>query len=135
MKKILLLALTLFVFVACAPASAVNLNGEWKLVSYGDAADPTPALPGVDAYLTFKDGQMNGNVGCNGFGGSYELKGGKLTFSGVMSTMMYCEATANQEQTVLSIFADGVSLGLQMDGKNLTITSPDGASVVNLARK
>ena len=49
--------------------------------------------------------------------------------------MMYCDETSAQEQAVLSVFSDNVKLQIQLNGNTLTITSPDGASVVNLARK
>ncbi|MDD2921348.1 MAG: META domain-containing protein [Anaerolineales bacterium] len=131
MKKIFLLAIALFLLAACSAAPGANVAGEWKLVSYGD----TPALPNVDTSIKFgTDGQVSGNVGCNSFGGSYEMKGDKITFGAMMSTLMFCEETSNQEQSVLSAFADGVSLQIKLDGDTLTITSPDGASVV-LARK
>lgn len=138
MKKSRLLLTALFILAtiltACSPAK-LDINGDWKLVSYGDIADPTPALPGVDTSIQFENGQMNGNVGCNGFGGTYELQGDKITFSGIMSTLMYCEETAMQEQGVLGVFSDNVALQIQPDGNSLTITSADGAIVVNLVRK
>lgn len=135
MKKIFLFALVLFTFAACASAPKVDLSGEWQLVSYGDQANPTAALPGVDTSFKFENGQFSGNVGCNGFGGSYEFKSGKITFSQMMSTMMYCDATSNQEQGVLALLADNVALQVQANGNMLTITSADGSSVLNLERK
>jgi heat shock protein HslJ len=134
MKKIILLVIALLILTACSSTSA-DITGDWKLVSYGDAGNPTPAIPNVDAFIKFEDGQMNGNVGCNGFGGEYKLSGDQITFSGIMSTMMYCEETSMQEQGVLSIFSDNTKLPIQLNGNTLTITSADGASVINLARK
>ena len=135
MKKIFLLAITLFILTACSSASA-NITGEWKLVSYGDAANPTSAIPNVDTLIKFdSNDQINGNVGCNGFGGNYKISGNKITFGSIMSTMMYCEETSPQEQAVLGVFSDGVKLPVQMNGNTLTITSADGASVVTLTRK
>jgi len=135
MKKIFLLAITLFILTACSSASA-NITGEWKLVSYGDAANPTSAIPNVDTLIKFdSNDQINGNVGCNGFGGNYKISGDKITFGSIMSTMMYCEETSPQEQAVLGVFSDGVKLPVQMNGNTLTITSADGASVVTLTRK
>ena len=138
MKRSTLLLTALFVLavvlIACS-TSKPDITGDWKLVSYGDAANPTPALADVDTTITFEDRQMGGNVGCNGFGGAYELSGDEITFSGIMSTMMFCEQTSAQEQGVLSVFADNGALQIELNGDSLTITSADGASVVNLARK
>ncbi|MBI5954419.1 MAG: META domain-containing protein [Chloroflexi bacterium] len=136
MKKphLLLIALFILALSACSPAKP-DISGDWKLVSYGDAANPTPALPDVETTITFEDGQMSGNVGCNGFGGEYGLNGDQITFNGIMSTMMFCEETSTQEQGVLSVFSDNLALQIQVSGDSLTIASPDGASVVILARK
>jgi heat shock protein HslJ len=134
MKKTALFVLALLILTACSSTSP-DIAGEWKLVSFGDVANLTSALPDVDTSIKFENGQMSGNVGCNGFGGSYELSGDKITFSGIMSTMMFCEQTSGQEQGVLSVFSDNVALQIQANGDSLIITSTDGASVVNLARK
>lgn len=137
MKNLLLTTLFILALILSACSSAKpDISGDWKLISYGDIANPTPALPDVvDTTIQFENGQMNGNVGCNSFGGRYELSGDKISFSGIMSTLMYCEETSAQEQGVLSVFSDNVALRIQSNGNNLTITSADGASVVNLARK
>lgn len=135
MKKTLLLILALFILTACS-GSSPDITGDWKLISYGDASNPTPAIPNVDASINFdSNGQMSGNVGCNGFGGSYETSGDTITFGSIMSTMMYCEQTSAQEQSVLDVFSDKVKLKVQLNGSTLTITSTDGSSVVVLARK
>jgi len=134
MKKTLLIAIALLILSACSGASPA-VTGEWKLVSYGDPSNPTTALPKVDTSIKFENGQLSGNVGCNGFGGNYELKGDKITFNGVMSTLMFCEETSAQEQGVLSVFSDKVELTMQLSGDTLTITSADGSSVVHLARE
>ena len=135
MKKILLFAMAILILTACSLTPKVDLVGEWKLISYGDVANPTPAVPGVDTTIKFENGKVSGNLGCNSFGGDYEMKGNTVVFGSIMSTEMYCDATSTQEQGVFGIFADGVDLGIQMNSNILTITFPDGLSVVNLARK
>ena len=135
MKKNLLIVLALLILTACS-STGPSITGDWALVSYGDASNPIPAVPDVDTQINFdENGQMSGNVGCNGFGGAYELTGNEITFNGVMSTLMYSDATSAQEQGVLGVFADKVQLQFQLNGDNLTITSADGTSVVNLVRK
>ena len=136
MKKIILFIMTLLMLAACSGASTANITGDWKLVSYGSVDSPTPAIPDVDTLITFDpEGQMNGNVGCNGFGGNYKISSGKITFDSIMSTLMFCEGTSDQEQAVLGVFSDKVGLQFQLNDNTLTITSADGLSVVNLERK
>jgi heat shock protein HslJ len=136
MKKIILITLVLLFLTACSGASA-DITGEWELISQGDVSNPTPAMPNVDTSIKFDSkGQMNGNVGCNSFGGNYKTGSDTVTFNSVASTMMYCEETNTQEQSVLGIFcSDGVKLPFQLNGDTLTITSADGLYAVKLGRK
>ncbi len=94
-----------------------------------------PAAPDVDTSIVFGgDGKVNGNVGCNGFGGDYTVEGNTITFGQIVSTLMFCEGpVGDQETTTLNVFAGSATS--VMDGDTLTITSADGSSVIVLARK
>lgn len=140
MKKIPLLSIMLFVLSililsACSGGASASVVGEWKLVSYGDASSPTPAVPDMETSINFDEkDKFGGNVGCNSFGSEYTVDGDQIVFGSIISTMMFCDATSAQESAVLSIFSDQ-SVKYQIDGEQLTITSGDGASVVVLAKK
>lgn len=128
------LIVTMLAFNACSNGG-VSPTGEWKLVSYGNAANPTPALPDVETSITFgADGQLGGTVGCNTFGGGYKVSGGQVTFEGIFSTLMFCEGTSDQESSVLAILSDK-TLRFSISGNQLTLTSADGSSLIILARK
>jgi len=129
MKKIIIGLLLLFVLSACGGRTSASVEGQWELVSYNQTA----AFPEVETSIEFKDGQMNGNVGCNGFGGEYTVKGDAIEFGPVMSTMMFCESVADQESAVLATFQEKTSF--LIDGNVLTITSADGSSSIVLERK
>jgi heat shock protein HslJ len=120
---------------ACAGGRSSSPEGEWRLVSYGDAANPTPAVLGVDTTITFaSNGQVMGNVGCNSFSGDYRVSGSQITFDPIISTLMACEdPIGTQEAEVFHVFTDTVSF--QLSGDTMTITTPDGSSVVVLERK
>jgi heat shock protein HslJ len=134
MKKYVFALLALLILTACAGENTASVEGTWKLVSYGDPANPTPAAPDIDTSIEFKDGQVTGNVGCNGFGGKYEVDGNKITFSEVASTLMFCEGPAgDQEFGTLAVLRESATYVL--DGDMLTITSGDGSAVIVLARK
>jgi len=131
MKKFLIVLFMVGIMLAaCAPkADSASLTGTWRLKSIGPTDAPQPAAPGIDATLTFdKEGRMNGNVGCNSFGGDYKLAGDKITFGPIMSTMMACaEPQMTQEQITLQILNESVSY--KLDGNTLTIAR-DGAVLV-----
>ncbi|MBE0683921.1 MAG: META domain-containing protein [Anaerolineales bacterium] len=131
-----LFALSVIILSACSGgAASTSPTGEWTLVSYGDASNPTPALPDVETSINFnEDGAFGGNVGCNSFGADYKVDGDRITFGSIMSTMMFCEGISDQESIVLGILTDK-TVRYQIDGDQLTLTSTDGASVVALARK
>ncbi len=135
MKKILVAGLfVILVLTACARSSdAPSIEGQWRLVSYGSASAQLPAALDVETFIEFKDGQMSGNVGCNGFGGGYKVNGSQIEFGPVMSTMMFCEAVAEQEASTLAVFHETARFVLE--GDTLTITSADGVMSVALARK
>jgi heat shock protein HslJ len=110
-----------------------ELVGEWSLVSYGNATNPTLALQDVDAFIQFNiDGTFGGNVGCNSFGGNYTVSSGIISFGSVVSTEIYCDKTMDQEQGVLSVFSQP-DLKVQLNNENLTITN--GMSVINLRKE
>lgn len=135
MKKIYFLLIALVVLLSACSGSSVSLEGEWALVSYGDSSNPTSALPNVETSINFDaDNQVGGNVGCNSFGGEYKLNGNQVTFSGIFSTLMFCEGTMDQETVFLNILSEQ-SLNFELSGNQLTLTSQDGSSVIVLERK
>ena len=111
------------VLSACsAGTSTPDLSDtNWKLEAYGPANDPIPAADGIETSLKFgADGQVSGNLGCNGFGGEYTQDGAQITFDAMMSTMMACpEAQMSQETISLSILFGTVDF--RLDGDKLTI--------------
>ncbi len=140
MKKPLLLWIALLVVIgamlsACVGPESVSLAGTWKLISYGSSINPTPAEPNVEASLTFgTNGELNGNMGCNGFGGDYKVDGGSITFGPIASTLMACaDPVMQQESAAFNVLAN--TAAFKLEGNLLTITSADGNSVMVLERK
>ena len=124
MKKYLLVMCVLaFVLSACSSGSkSDSLVGKWKLTSYGPAETQTSAVPDVDATIEFgNDGKVSGNSGCNGFGGTYEIKDAQIAFSAIVSTLMACDdPRMAQENAVFQVLKDNVDY--KIDGKTLTLT-------------
>jgi len=130
MKKLIIGLLGLLILAACSGGSSASVEGTWKLDSYNQ----TPAAVGIDTNMEFKDGQMNGNVGCNSFGGDYKVSGDTVTFGPVMSTMMFCQGPQiDQEQVTLAVLQKSAKFA--MNGNQLTITSEDGISEIVLVKK
>lgn len=135
MKKITIVLIVLLISLSACAGNSASLEGEWTLVSYGDASNPTVALPDVETSLTFGgDGQFGGNVGCNSISAGYQVNGNQVTFESAISTLMFCEGTMEQESAVLEIVSEK-TLNFEVNGNQLTLTSEDGSLVIVLERK
>jgi len=126
-RKTLVTLLIIFLLSACGGNTSDALVGTWKLVSYGESANLTHPVPEVDTSITFsEDGSVNGNVGCNSFGGKYKLSGEKIVFSEMFSTEMACEETLmNQESFVLTLFEGETTFIYEESNGTLVILSMD----------
>lgn len=129
MKRLVIGLLLMLMLTACSGGNSATIEGEWELVSYNQTA----VAPDVETSIEFKDGQMSGNVGCNGFGGEYTVNGDQIEFGPVMSTMMFCEAVADQESSALAAMQNEATFIL--NGDRLTITSTDTSNFIMLKRK
>ena len=138
MKRIILtvvplMLLTALVLSACSSDSLAGTS--WTLVSYGDPSNPTAAVSGVDTSLVFgSDGQVSGSMGCNGFGGDYQIKNGQIVFGSIISTLMACEEPRMSQETATFAVMSG-TVEYSINGNILTITSADGSRVMILTKK
>lgn len=85
--------------------NTVSEQGNWVLVGYGDALNPTVVEPGTYVTINFSatDDQVSGAGGCNNYFTSYTANDdGILTInSPVGSTKMACETGMEQETMFL----------------------------------
>jgi heat shock protein HslJ len=86
-------------------------------------------VDGTEVSLTFEDGALSTNAGCNTSGGAYSLDDGVLRSEGDwFSTAMGCTPELEaQDQWLSYLLVDGVVVSL--DGDALTLTSADGGDV------
>ena len=94
----------------------------WVHTLYGNGTTVTPKMPRF--ALTFKsDKTFSATTDCNGVGGEYSLSGNKITFSNMISTMMYCDGSQeqdfvtllNQVQSYMFTSMGELVLGLKLD--------------------
>lgn len=127
---VLLIMMALFLAACGAFGSSAELEGtSWKLVEIAGQ----PVVTGSTPTLSFDEqGQAGGNGSCNSFGGEYQAGNGKLTFGPLMSTLMYCENTMEQETAYLAALQeaagyeikDGTLLILDANGQVVLIFEP-----------
>ncbi|NTV44673.1 MAG: META domain-containing protein [Candidatus Yonathbacteria bacterium] len=106
--------------VASGGTTASSLVGKkwmWVRTTYTDGQTVTPKK--ADTFgLTFDaSGHVSVATDCNSMGGSYVTKGSTLTFSGMMSTLMYCEGS--QESEFSAMLANVATFSLTSEGRLL----------------
>ena len=132
-KNLAFLFLIATLLTACAGTNPLK-DTEWELISYGPMDAPISALPGIAATISFgADGNLNGNVGCNGFFGEYEVSGNTFTTGPLAATMMACEPPLMDQEYGVLMLLNG-TLEFESDGATLTISSEDGGSELHLVR-
>ena len=88
---------------------------------------------GTEVALTFQDGQLSANAGCNTSTGAFTLEGGVLRTEGERATtMMGCPPDLEaQDQWLAEFLSDGAEASL--DGDVLTLTAGEVAMVLSAA--
>ncbi|MFK4069635.1 META domain-containing protein [Streptomyces sp. NPDC029674] len=103
---------------------------KWQVNSVGDART-TASLPKAVAdkvHLTFEDGKVRGNLGCNDVTAKAEAKDGRITFGAPATTRKLCQGEAmTTERKLLKIF-DGTARYEVKQG-TLKITAADGTVI------
>lgn len=136
MKKLSFILIALFLLLSACSGSgnSFSLEGEWKLISYGDITNPIAALPDVETLINFNSGgQLNGDVGCNTFSANYQVENDIVIIQSIASTRMFCKDIGEQESMVLSILSNQTLL-FNLNENQLTLTTQDGSSVIVLEK-
>jgi len=109
-----------------SPAVLANTYVSTEVTGYDLVADTT-------IRLTFEDGNLSVNAGCNTMFAPYELTDDSLAWTEEpAATMMGCpDDLAAQDQWLADLFTTGV--GAAVDGGSLTLTSDDVTMVLSRA--
>ncbi len=131
MKKVRLLVvllLAIFIVISCKPNQNLNVNDQnihrkWMLVEYKDFTKQELTNLGANMDLTKNSDAPNrytAKMGCNGMFFTAEFNQGKAKFSGVGSTMMYCDGKMKLEE----LFGKDLTLmnRYKIEGHFLTLT-------------
>lgn len=103
--------------------SAPAMAGEWQIVSVNGNA-----VAG-EARVTFNaDGTFGGSTGCNRFQGAGRIEAGAMVVSGPLAvTQMACpgDAMTRQDDAIVALFADTLSLAFDPFSETMTLARPD----------
>lgn len=104
--------------------SLTGKTWHWISTTYNTQAKTTPKDSTRFALAFRADGTFSSTTDCNGVGGKFTLTGSSLTFSEMMSTLMYCEGS--QENEYRAIFNQGHTYSILKNG-DLRIDLKDNA--------
>ena len=111
-----------------APARMPVIEGRWLV----ETIDGHALRGGRPATISFIDGRISGNSGCNSFGGSFRFAHGTLTAGPLISTKMACIGPVMiEEQAILQLLGQPLSARAARDGK--LVLSAGGARTMILA--
>jgi heat shock protein HslJ len=83
-------------------------------------------VTGTAPTLELTETDANGTGGCNTFSGTYTTDGNAISFGPLATTMMACEPTIMEQETVYLAALDGATT-YAVDGDTLTITGDAGS--------
>src|SRR5262245_36266641 len=129
MKKYLQLLLLVSLILSACTSQDKSLVGSWNLTAYGPVRLTSPVVTDSPASITINEAEtLNGNSGCNRFGGESQVEGDKVTFSGLVSTLIACEEPIMSQEGAMFKVLSGVA-SYNIEENTLTLTS-DGTLLV-----
>jgi heat shock protein HslJ len=99
----------------------------WVNTTYSDDKGFTPKIPGKFTLTLKSDKTFSAVTDCNGVGGEYTVKGNQISFTKMMSTLMFCEGSQEADfskmlgevQNFLFTSKGELVLGLKMDSGSM----------------
>ncbi len=127
----LLLLISLLIWNACTIKNqAVSEDPldktSWELFAFRKSSP----IEGTNFTARFEAGEVNGNGGCNQYGGRYEIEGNRITISELYSTEMAClepDGLMEQEAYLLEFFGSAQTYSIEAD--RLSIFRSDGEAL------
>lgn len=106
-----------------------HINREWMLVEFRDFGKDLMIKNKAKldlSKITDSNKRFNANMGCNGmFGQAIFKTNGKVTFSQIGSTEMYCTDNMNLESEFAKVLPTITTY--KIEGHRLTLSNQDGA--------
>jgi heat shock protein HslJ len=104
------------------PPTTTLLDGEWRIV----LLDRRPLGAGAPARVSFEDGRISGDTGCNRFTGTFRFGAGRLNAGPLATTRRACPPPLGaQERRLLAVLGERLSVSRNRAGK-LVLTARSG---------
>lgn len=119
-------------YEGCGGAAAVEVprsvvDGNWRVQTIAGR----PVLRGTTVTVSFDDGRVTGNSGCNRFNGRFTLERGRLNAGPLITTRRACVGRFQnaQERDLLALLGERLSVSRNRNGK-LVMTGARGRTLV-----
>ena len=115
---------------SCQPAASLTLAGrEFLSNAITEGGAPVNLVAGTRVRLGFTDSNLTAQAGCNTFGATYRIEGGRLVIDGGAMTEMGCDEPRNQQDEWLFAFL-GSKPTATLAGTDLTLDN--GRTIMRL---
>jgi heat shock protein HslJ len=118
------------------PSPADPLTGTgWILESFGPVEAVEPVIAGTTVTLEFGGDHLAGGMGgCNAYETTYEVRGNRLSFGDITSTLIACEAVGVMDQESRYFQALQAAGEFELAGGRLQIGYDNGQGLLNFVR-
>ena len=109
------------------------LAGEWTVTAVRNGDAVSSPVAGSALTITFADGRVSGDAGCNTFNGPATIAGDELSIGPLVATRRACidEAVTKQETEFLAALEDTATFSAT--GSMVTLLAADGTITAVLA--
>jgi len=115
---------------SCQAAASLSLtNREFLSNGITDGGAAFDLVPGTRVRLNFTDTGLSASAGCNSFGATYRVEGGRLVIDGGAMTEMGCDQARDKQDQWLFAFL-GSRPGVTLAGTDLTLDN--GRAIMRL---
>ena len=111
------------------PKAAELENTKWVLGSTASELGIVSMAIDENIFFTISNGEIGGNGGCNGFGGTVEIDGNSINIGQMISTQMFCEedGISEREQELFAIL--GAASSYEILRQTLTLFDGEGSMI------
>jgi heat shock protein HslJ len=129
-KMLILGILCITLLSACGipnPFGNDPLDGtSWELVSIGE----NPPVKKSHITISFENGQVRGNSGCNTYGGEYKVRGDRIEFGVLETTLMACADPALMELESMFTRFLGETEQFEIVDEQLRVYNAEGEALI-----
>ena len=106
-----------------SPTGPPDVDGSWELVAGRTEDGPLPLVKDHPITLTIEGTRMGGTAACNGYGGRFMMRGGRLVIDDFAMTAMGCEEPIARAEAAYVAALEEVT-ALTRDDDALVLSGP-----------